>query len=184
MAKGRIALSENEFNLAIDYTEKALEKDLTLLNAYKFLGEIFRGGSWQSESIPRSFVDLYTRYNTSFDPESRFLLSTAYAANGNFEEAIDLLDEILERDPAYYEGFTQRGVIYTAMEEYQKAFEDYLEPSNCPKSFEACITLSEANFPLKNQGMPISKQVNVRNWRRMIRNLPTCILYAPSLWKN
>ncbi len=151
LAKGRIALSENEFNLAIDYTEKALEKDLTLLSAYKFLGEIF-----QASGNPKASLDpllIYIRYNTSFDPEAEILLSTAYAANDNFEEAINLLDKILERDPAYYEGFMQRGIIYTAMEEYQKAFGDYARAFKlAPKSFKACITLSEANFPLKKPG--------------------------------
>jgi tetratricopeptide (TPR) repeat protein len=151
LAKGRIALLENQFNLAIDFTEKALEKDLTLLEAYKFLGEIF-----QASGNPKASLDpllIYDKYNTSFDPEAEILLSNAYAANDNFEEAINLLDEILERDPAYYEGFTQRGIIYTAMEEYQKAFEDYSRAFKlAPRSFKACIKLSEANFPLKKPG--------------------------------
>jgi tetratricopeptide (TPR) repeat protein len=151
LAKGRIALSENEFNLAIDYTEKALEKDLTLLDAYKFLGEIFQVSGNPKASLEPLLI--YARYNTSFDPEAEILLSTAYAANDKFEEAINLLNEILERDPTYDEGFTQRGVIYTAMEEYQKAFEDYAQAFKlAPKSFKACITLSEANFPLKKPG--------------------------------
>ncbi len=151
LAKGQIALSENEFNLSIDYTEKALEKDLTLLDAYKFLGKIYQASGNSKASLEPLLI--YARYNTSFDPESEILLSTAYAANDNFEEAINLLDAILERDPAYYEGFTQRGEIYTVMEEYQRAFEDFARAFKlAPKSFDACMRLSEANFPLNKPG--------------------------------
>jgi tetratricopeptide (TPR) repeat protein len=96
---------------------------------------------------------IYTRYNSSFDPDADVLLSKAYAANEKFEEAIKLLDIILRRDPAYAEGYSQRGLIYSEMEEYKNAFEDFdLAFKLNPKSFEACIILSEANFPLNKPG--------------------------------
>jgi len=151
LAKGRVALTENDYNLAIDFAQKALEKDLTLLEAYKFLGLVYQASGNSKASLEPLLV--YTRYNTSFDPGADILLSKAYVANDKFEEAIDLLDLILSRDSAYAEGFLQRGLVYTEMEEYEKAFEDFnLAFKLAPKSFEACIILSEANFPLNKPG--------------------------------
>jgi tetratricopeptide (TPR) repeat protein len=151
LAKGRLALIENDYNLAIDFTLKALEKDLTLLESYKFLGQVYQASGNTKASLEPLLI--YTRYNSSFDPDADVLLSKAYAANEKFEEAIKLLDIILRRDPAYAEGYSQRGLIYSEMEEYKNAFEDFdLAFKLNPKSFEACIILSEANFPLNKPG--------------------------------
>jgi len=151
LSKARIALYDNELNLAINYTENALEKDLTLLDAYKLLGEIYQASGNTKASLETLLI--YSRYNTSFDPEAEILLAKAYAANENYDEAIALLDTILERDPAYSEGFTQRGLLYTQMEEFEKAYDDFaLAFKVAPKSFNACIQLSEANFSLRKPG--------------------------------
>lgn len=151
LAKGHIALFENDYNLAIDAAQNALEKDLTLLDAYKLLGQVYQASGNAKASLEPLLI--YTRYNTSFDPDTDILLSKAYAANDNFEEAIHLLDLILERDPSYAEGYSQRGQLYTEMEEYGKAFENFnLAFKLMPKSFKACIILSESSFPLKKPG--------------------------------
>ena len=151
LAKGRLALLEGEFNLATDHTETALEKDLTLLPAYKLLGEIYQASGNPKESLEPLLI--YHRYNTSQDPEDEILLSVAYAANNQFEEALQLLDNILERDTKYAKGFIQRGTIYTQMEEYQKAIDDYETASKLePKSFEYCMLFSEAFFPIEKPG--------------------------------
>lgn len=151
LAKGRMALSEENFNLAIDFAENALEKDLTLLEGYKFLGEVYQVSGNAKASLEPLLI--YTRYNLSADPQAEILLAAAYAANDNYEEAIKLLTTILSRDPSYYEGLIQRARIYTEMEEYVRAFEDYSSAFKlAPKSFEVCIQLSESNFPLKKPG--------------------------------
>jgi len=151
LANGRIALSENDFNMAINYAENALEKDLTLLEAYKFLGEVYQASGNAKASLDPLLI--YSRYNTASDLQADILLANAYAANNNYDEAIKLLDAILNRDRMYYEGFMQRGLIYTAMDEFTKAYADYASAFKLvPKSFDACITLSEANFPLNKPG--------------------------------
>lgn len=151
LAKGHIALFDNDYNLAINNAQNALEKDLTLLDAYNFLGQVYQASGNAKASLEPLLI--YTRYNTSFEPDTDVMLSKAYAANDNFEEAIHLLDLILKRDPAYAEGYSQRGQLYTEMEEYVLAFEDFKVASKLmPKSFEACIILSESSFPLKKPG--------------------------------
>jgi tetratricopeptide (TPR) repeat protein len=151
LSKGRLALLEGEYKLATDHTEAALEKDLTLLPAYKLLGEIYQASGNPKESLEPLLI--YHRYNTTQDRQDEILLSVAYAANNQFEEALQLLDNILERDSRYAKGFIQRGTIYTQMEEYEKAIDDYERASKLEsKSFEYCMLFSEAFFPMEKPG--------------------------------
>ncbi|HSM23770.1 MAG TPA: tetratricopeptide repeat protein, partial [Anaerolineaceae bacterium] len=151
LAKGRLALSEGEFNRAIQFTQSALEKDLTLLAAYRLLGEIY-----QESNNARASLDpllIYYRYNQTFDPHSEILLANAYAANNRYEDAIQQLDRYLERNPSYADGFLQRAIIFSQMEEFENALEDYTIAFKLePRSFEKCILLSEAFFPINKPG--------------------------------
>lgn len=151
LAKGRLALSEGEFSQAIQFTQSAIEKDLTLLPAYRLLGEIY-----QESNNARASLDpllIYYRYNQTFDPQSEILLANAYAANNRYEDAIQQLDTYLERNPTYADGFLQRAVIFSQMEEYEKALEDFTIAFKLePRSFEKCILFSEAHFPINKPG--------------------------------
>lgn len=151
LIKARIALSEGDYNQAIYFAQTALEKDLTLLEAYKLLGEIYQISGNEKASLEPLLI--YTRYNTTFDPVSDIFLAKAYAANNDYAEAIKLFDSILKKDSGYYEGYYQRGQLFSQLEEYQKAFDDFEVAFKLhPKSFDYCMTLSEANFPLNKPG--------------------------------
>lgn len=151
LAKAKLALVDEDYRTAMSLVEAAQEKDVTLLAAYRLLGEILQSSGNAEDSLEPLLI--YSRYNTTFDPELEILLSTAYAANDEFDEAIQLLDKILGRDPKFAAGFLQRGKIYTQMEEFDQAIEDYLIASKLePKSFEYCMILSEAFFPLEKPG--------------------------------
>ena len=151
LAKGRIALSEQDFNQALSLVENAFEKDLTLLEAYRFLGEVYQASGNAKASLEPLLI--YARYQSAMDLQADILLSRAYAANEQYDEAIQLMNTILTRDPAFYEGFIQRGMLYTELENFTKAFEDFSTAFKlAPKSFETCIILSEASFPLKKPG--------------------------------
>lgn len=151
VVKGKVALKDGEIKIAMSYVESALEKDLTLLSAYKLMGEIHQANGEPGKSLEPLLI--YYKYNTSHDAEIEILLSTAYATNNMFEEAIALLDGILERDPQFVAGFIQRGTIYTQMEEYEKALADYKSATKLePKSFDLCILLSDAYFSIEKPG--------------------------------
>lgn len=151
LAKGHLALSEGEFNRAIEFTQLALEKDLTLLAGYRLLGEIYQESNNAKASLEPLLI--YYRYNKTYDPQSEILLANAYAANNRFDDAIQQLDTYLVRNPSYADGFLQRAVIYTQMEEFEKALEDFTVASKLePRSFGKCISLSEAYFPINKPG--------------------------------
>lgn len=151
LARGKLALHDGDYEEAMNFAEKALEKDLTLLPAYKLKGEIYQANGEPDESLDPLLI--YYKYNTSHDDEIEILLSTAYAANDMFEEAIQLLDGILERDSKFVAGFIQRGRLYTQMEEYDKALTDYISATKLePKSFDLCILLSDAYFSIEKPG--------------------------------
>lgn len=151
LSLGKLALLEGEYKLAIDYTEAALGKDLTLLPAYKLLGEIYQANGNPKDSLEPLLI--YHRYNTINDPQDDILLSVAYAANEKFPDALQLLDNILARDTRYAKGFIQRATIYTQMEDYEKAIDDYETASKLDtKSFEYCMLFSEAFFPIEKPG--------------------------------
>ncbi len=151
LAKAEIALAENNFDLSISSINDALNKDLTLLDAYKLLGRVYqRSGNPVASLEP---LKVFKRYNSSFDPDADLLLARAYAANNDYETAISILSSILERNSEYLQAYLQRGDFYTVLEKYQKAYEDYSAAFDLsPDSFDICMLLSNANFPLNNPG--------------------------------
>jgi len=62
------------------------------------------------------------------DPLSLPLMSNlgdAYSFAGRFTEALMQYDKIIEMDPSYRRGFEGRGMVYLAMDEYEKAIKDF-----------------------------------------------------------
>jgi tetratricopeptide (TPR) repeat protein len=57
------------------------------------------------------------------DSFARYAVAIEYAAEKNFDTAIDYLSELRRRDPDYVAAYFQLGQIYTALERWDQAEE-------------------------------------------------------------
>ena len=151
IALGKVFIQIEDFEQALIYAKKANKQDLTNLEGYRFLGQAYQANGQILDSLDPLLV--YTTHSPSKDPVALAWLADAYAANGQYEKAIELYDEALLEDKFAVEVYLKRGQMYLDLQENEKAFDDFeLAFKINPNSYLACMQTGETLLLMEEPG--------------------------------
>ncbi|PKO14617.1 MAG: hypothetical protein CVU39_14160 [Chloroflexi bacterium HGW-Chloroflexi-10] len=148
---GRLALAEEDFNKAEIYALAASQKDITSLEAYRFLGEVYLKSGKVKEALDPLYI--YTAYTKTKDAQAIAWLGRAYAANDLPEKALETFTQAISLDKFQVDIYLIRGQLYLEQQENENALEDFSMAFEIqPTSYDACILLSETLLLLERPG--------------------------------
>lgn len=147
---GQIDLAQGKFSQALEAARKANTLDFTLLPAYKLLGQALFASDKQVDAIEP--LQTYTIY-VKDDVDALVLLSTAYEANQNMDQALQVINSALTVSPNSAELLARRGRIFLQRQEYETALQDFKTAYRLDaQSFEASMGEGEALYLSKFPG--------------------------------
>ena len=107
---------------ALENAKKANQMDISLLEAYRTLGDTYHQLGQDEESIPP--LAIYAKFATS-DPTAPALLGVAYARTGQMDQALEYLNKALEMDDELAEAYAWRGLVLLEQGEAADAYQDF-----------------------------------------------------------
>ncbi len=131
---------------ALADADRAVQLDLTYLNAYLVLGDALQANQRVADSIPP--YEIYLRYITfTPDPAVYVKIGRAYRAGGNFPAALEALDTALAQVPDSFTALLERGLLYVDTGDPARGLEDINAALDLnPDSFEAAAAIGWAYF--------------------------------------
>lgn len=120
--RARTALLLGDPQAALEDALTANKLDVSLLAAYRTLGEVYHQLGRDDESIPP--LAIYAKFAKS-DPAAPALLGVAYARSGQPEEALKWLNQALQQENPQAEAYAWRGWLLLEMDEAAKAYQDF-----------------------------------------------------------
>lgn len=146
-----------EANLALGNDEEALEDaqhanqlDITLLSAYRMIGQVLQAqGDYEGSLQP---LNTYLRYETE-DGAAWYLLAQASIDAGKDDDALTALDKALKLSPRLTGAHIQRARLLLQKDRAEDALKDYEAALRVdPKSFEAVMGAGQALMALGYPG--------------------------------
>ncbi|MHA2009215.1 MAG: tetratricopeptide repeat protein [Candidatus Hodarchaeales archaeon] len=146
--KAKFEIDENEYDLAIGSSRKAIEIDDKFIDAYYHIGLAYNYKNEFDAAIE------HLQKVLDFDKthiESLNLVGLAYEAKKDYENALKFLDRTLEIDPNYSKGWYNIGNIYKQIKSYDDAIESYKKATELnPDSANAWFFIGCAYFDKKD----------------------------------
>jgi tetratricopeptide (TPR) repeat protein len=147
---GQVYLKQGEVVKALDEAKTASALDFTLLPAYRFLGEALQANGQAPDSLKP--LQTYVLYETN-DAEAFVLLSTAYEANHDMENAVAALTSAFKLNSQSAQVYLRRAQLYMDLNQYDKAIDDYKQAVKLDaESYAANMGLSTAFYLGKYPG--------------------------------
>ncbi len=145
--RARLAILQEDYDLALTEARKANELDLTLLPAYAVLGEAYLlNGQPEAAIAP---LQTYLQYAPE-DTQAQLWLAQAYMDNQQYDQALQSLDEVLEQQPKNADAWHLRGLIHLAAEQVETAVEALERAQQyAPKSFVIVVDLARAYLAME-----------------------------------
>jgi tetratricopeptide (TPR) repeat protein len=122
--RAQISLAQEKPEEALADARLANELDLTLLPAYKILGQALQANGQADQSVEP--LETYLLYETE-DAEALSLLVNAYEATNQIEKALVLLGDVVQLDRINWRAFLRRADLYMSLNRPKEALEDYQE---------------------------------------------------------
>jgi len=139
-AQAELQLSQPE--KAVEDARQANQMDITLLPAYRVLGEALMAANQPLDAAKP--LNVYIQFVPD-DAEAWAWLGEAYGAQNNTEDALKAFDQALALDKNLFDAYLQRGRIYLDRKDGDKANSDLSKAVHLkPKSFRANIDLGRA----------------------------------------
>jgi tetratricopeptide (TPR) repeat protein len=154
---GNISFMKNDFNKGIEYYNKAAAKGYEDAQMYYNLGLVYE----ELDNLPMA-VRNYSKAITKEPLRADFRLrkANAYIRSKNYEEAVEVLEELNQFCPDIFEGYHLRFEIYCAQGKYDEAekliekaihlfpkdvslFYDKIKLFTIKKDFETALTMIE-----------------------------------------
>lgn len=120
--RAQASLQTGEVEAALADARRANQMDISLLAAYRTLGEIYHRLGEDENSIPP--LAIYAKFATA-DPFAPALLGIAYARSGDTKQALEWLNKALELDDLQPEAYAWRGLVLLEQGENAKAYQDF-----------------------------------------------------------
>ncbi len=148
--RGQAYLWMNELDAALENALKAHKIDLTHLDGYRLVAEVYLAQGDYVNAI--QYLDIYCRYNED-DPEAFTWLGMAYASLGESEPALKAFQAALSINRIYDQAYLQRGLLYLEMESHHLALKDLQEAVRLqPKTFRGRMSLGKAYLQVEAYG--------------------------------
>ncbi|MBC8334970.1 MAG: tetratricopeptide repeat protein [Anaerolineales bacterium] len=146
----RVYLAQEEFEDAIEAAETALELDRTRLEAFLLLGQLYEANDQLAKAA--EILEIYVLYEEE-DVKALTILGGAYYSAGDYDLAIETLDNALKISRFYGKARLYRGLTYLALKDGKNAVYDLNEARIAlPDSFEASISLAQAHILEEHYG--------------------------------
>lgn len=148
--QGTVEMQRGEAGLALENANRAVELDMTLLPAYRLLGQALQAtGDLEGSLKP---LATYTQFETE-DPLAWALLAVAQEAEGETDAALDSLENALRLNSGSFEARMARAHLLLNDEDGQGALADFQAALNLNKqSFEASMGVGKALMLLEYEG--------------------------------
>lgn len=142
-AQALLALGEVEDVLSL--AEKAQGLDVTLVDTYLIFGQMYMAAGDIEKALEN--LELYDTYASGKPLEYLIAMGQAYYLGEEYEEAIDMLTEALEKDDELLDALIYRGLAYVELGEFQKALSDtYTARELEPEVFKTGLALGRVFF--------------------------------------
>ena len=129
---------------------EAIEKDRTNLDAYLLLGEIEFASGEMTAAV--EWFRTYTRYAPD-DLDANGKLGLALAQTGEYQEALDIFDRLLEGNATSAMFYLGRGQVHLAAGNYQAAFKDLNQANRLQRNnYNILLALSIAMIETGDPG--------------------------------
>lgn len=129
---------------ALAFAQKAYQQDITLLPAYRLLGQLLTLNGEPEKAL--DFLRLYIQFEPQ-DPEALVLLGTAYNASGQYDTALGFLNQAVRLNNRLGEAYLQRGLAYIGLEDGPSAeYELKTAARYFPDSFPVTLGLVRASI--------------------------------------
>lgn len=115
-------LQLGDLQAALENAQKANQMDISLLEAYRTLGEVYHQLGQDVDSIAP--LAIYAKFASS-DPVAPVLLGIAYARTGQVDQALEWLNKALAMDDAQADAFAWRGLILLEQGKAADAYQDF-----------------------------------------------------------
>ncbi|MBE3038731.1 MAG: tetratricopeptide repeat protein [Chloroflexi bacterium] len=139
-----------QFDKAIADARQAIQMDVTLLPAYRLLGEtLVKAGLPGDAMTPLKIVTTYQ----AGDVQAWVWLGAAYGAQQDTDNALKAFSQALSLNKNFLDVYLQRGLVYIQMKDGARAKADLTVAVRIkPDSFAAKMALGEANMLLQDYG--------------------------------
>jgi tetratricopeptide (TPR) repeat protein len=142
--RARAYLGSGQADLGAAEARKAIQLDVTMLPAYRLLGECLRASGSLAQALAP--LQTYTKYNSD-DSEALTWLGQAYQAANDPANAIASLDRALALDDKAFEPRVVRAVLFLEQGEIKKAQDDLRIASQLkPNTFVVYLNQGRAAF--------------------------------------
>ena len=148
--RGQAEILLDQIDKAIADAHQASRMDVTLLPAYRLLGEgLVKAGLPADAMKPLIIVTTYQ----PGDIEAWVWLGAAYSAQNDTENALKAFDQALSLNKNFGDAYLQRGLVYIQIKDGAKAKADLTTAVRIkPNSFAAKMALGKAFMLLKDYG--------------------------------
>ena len=106
------------YDQAADELKRTLELDRNFVAAHEYLGQTYVEKAQYADAI----AELQTALRLSNDPAVTAELANAYAASGNREQALKLLNDLLHAPPQVHVRAYDLAMVYTGLGDSEQAF--------------------------------------------------------------
>ncbi len=148
--RAQVYLELDDPENALEHARRANELDVTLLLAYRIIGEALQAKGDLEGSI--SPLATYVQFEQA-DARAWFSLADAYLSLNKSQEALKALDRGLRLNNRQGDAYLHRADIYLEMGRNEQALDDYQAAARIdPESFEASLGIGKALMALDYPG--------------------------------
>lgn len=119
--KGFAAIEQADYSSALQCFEQAIVSGEDLETAYRGMGMTYMGmADYENAIVSFEYaLDNAGIFAGDLERDINFYMATAYYKNGQFEEAVTLLDAIVESDKKSADAYYLRGIVKISLDDYE-----------------------------------------------------------------
>jgi serine/threonine protein kinase/Tfp pilus assembly protein PilF len=122
--EGRKYHNPGQYNLEIEFMEKAVAIDPEFAMAYRAMAAVYR--NYRDFPEARKYLDKALEFSDRLPVRAQYLIEgDSYSIDNNFEKAFEAYSKLLELYPDDYTGLNNVGVLYAARDDWDNAIKYY-----------------------------------------------------------
>jgi tetratricopeptide (TPR) repeat protein len=122
--EGRKYHNPGQYDLALEFMEKAVAIDSEFAMAYRAMAAVYR--NWRDFPEARKYLDKALEFSDRLPVRDQYLIEgDSYSIDNDFEKALEAYSKLLELYPDDYTGNNNVGVLYAARDDWDNAIKYY-----------------------------------------------------------
>jgi len=141
--EGRKYHNPGQYNLELEFMEKAVAIDPEFAMAYRAIAAVYR--NYRNLPKAKKYIEKALEFSDRLPDRDRYLIEgDSYSVDKNFEKAFEAYSKLLALYPDDYSGNNNMGVLYDEREDWDNAIKYYELAYNIEKGLVALTNLADS----------------------------------------